>query len=102
MRLKPKHRKQLILSAAVKLADIRGIQYVTQREIAHTLGMSPSLIYRYFPSMHILRDAVMTEAVRTSKVPVVAQGLGAQNPIAMAAPDDLKEAAARWMLEGDK
>ena len=98
-RFKPAHRKQMILSAALHLAERLGYSHITRAEVAVVAHTAPALVSHYFPLIDTLKDAVMCEAVRMSNVAVVAQGLGMRHPVAMAAPDDLKGEAARWMVK---
>lgn len=97
-RLTPAMRRQTILSAAVKLSTPRGYQQITIREVADLAGVSHPLVAHYFPTMDSLRAEVMVEAVRLGVVAIVAQGLGMQDPAAMAAPSELREKAIRWMV----
>ena len=64
MRLPPKERRQLILDAAVKLAEKRGFSTLTQGTIARAAGVSIGLVPYYFKSMRGMRDAVMKEAIK--------------------------------------
>lgn len=99
-RLAPKHRKQLILLEALHLAGFRGYQHITREEVAGRVGTVPGLINVYFPTIGDLRAAVLTEAIRLCVIPVVAQGLVMQDPVALDAPQDLKDAAASWVAGG--
>jgi len=102
MRLKPDDRKELILAAAIIMSVHPGYNYRTwtRDEIAGVAGVAPGLISHYFTTMDNLRDETMRYAVRLCRVDVVAQGLSVRDEIAMEAPDELKEAAARWLTGG--
>jgi AcrR family transcriptional regulator len=101
-RLKPDDRRDLILTAAILLSTYPGQNYRswTREEVADLANVAPGLISHYFQTMDNLRDETMRYAVRLSRVPVVAQGLAVRDRIALDAPDDLKEAAARWLIGG--
>ena len=99
-RLKPAHRRQLILSEALHLACVRGYQRITRDEVAIRAGASGALVNFYFPRIEDLRSEVLTEAIRLAVVPVVAQALAAQDATALAAPQELKDLVASWISGG--
>lgn len=90
----PDERPQLILAAGLKLAEDVGYQRLTREALAKAAMVSPGLINFYFGNMTKAREAVMAEAVRTSNVAVVAQGLAAGDPVAAKAPQALRSLAA--------
>src|ERR1700722_18631508 len=56
-RMAPQDREQFILDNAVRFFAERGLAGET-RELARRLGVTQSLIYRYFPSKDVLIDRV--------------------------------------------
>jgi AcrR family transcriptional regulator len=56
-RMAPQDRERLILENALRFFAERGLQGET-RELARRLGVTQSLIYRYFSSKHVLIDRV--------------------------------------------
>lgn len=84
-----------IMTAALRIASKRGYLNMVRGEIAEEAGSSPGLVNHYFGTMDALRDAVMTEAVKTGQLDVIAQGLAAGHAVARDAPPELREAAVR-------
>lgn len=94
-RLDPEARKTDILDVALKLARKIGYKSVTATELAKACDCGHPLIFYHFKSMMILKDAIMEEAVRLEDPIVLMQGLSDKNPIAVAAPDHLKQKAIK-------
>lgn len=92
-RKNPVIRRQEIIAAAVELAEESGYQSITHPKVAGRVGVSPSLIRKYYVDKSKLREAVMVEAVRLGIPEIVLQGLAAKDPIAHEAPATLKAAA---------
>ena len=90
-------RDALILNAAVGLAEAVGYHRVTRRLLAKATGYAPATISKYgggcTPVMAHIAGDIMKRAVAGSIVTLVAQGLVRSDPIALAAPDDLKRRA---------
>ena len=97
-RLKPADRQAEILAAAVELAARIGYRNMTRDAVAAEAGVSPAAITFYFLHMSFLREAVVEEAVRRGIVPIVAEGIVAGAPAALAAPQALKAQAAVSLL----
>lgn len=97
-RLAPDERQATILAAAVELAARTGYRNMTRDAVAEAAGVSPGLITFYFLHMSFLREAVVEEAVRRGIVPIVAEGIVAGAPAALAAPQALKAQAAVSLL----
>lgn len=55
-------RRRHILAAASRVFSKRGVQAATMTEVANEAGISPGLIYRYFPSKEDLLACAMTES----------------------------------------
>lgn len=89
--------QQYILDHALIVAQSKGYQNMTKDDIAHQAWRSQSLVSYHLGSMERIREAVMYEAVRVGCAQVVAQGLAMRDPIAMAAPDVVKQAAKEWL-----
>lgn len=92
--MQPEQRRALILSAALSLAQVRGFQNVRQTDVAALAGTSRALVIHYFGTMDQLKTEVMREAVAREDRGVLLQGLVANHPEALAAPVELKRAAA--------
>ncbi len=89
--------KQLILDHALIAASEEGYLNMTKARVAWAAWCSPALVAYHFGSVSAFRTEVMREAVRVNCAPVVAQGLAMRDPIAMAAPDDVKQAAKEFL-----
>jgi AcrR family transcriptional regulator len=93
-RLTPADRKAAILTAAVSLATDTGYDNITLTAVARVAGVSYALIVYYFNSADCLLAAVMEEAVRLRVLSVVAEGLAHRHPVALEAPQALRQEAA--------
>lgn len=92
-------RKQQILAAAVIEAQHHGYQNVTREAIARRATCAPGLVSHYFGTMVDLKRAIMSEAIRTRELRIVAQGIADRHPKAKRAPDDLKLEAIKHLME---
>ena len=96
-RMTPDARKAQIMDAALDVAARTNYRFMTREEVAETAGCSPGLITAYHGRIDSLRDDVMREAVKRGRLPIIAQGLAARDPIAQAAPVDLQREALRGL-----
>jgi AcrR family transcriptional regulator len=94
-KLEARARAAQILAAAVEAAKVHGYTRLTREQVAARIGIAPSLVPHYMGTMAQLRRRIMREAVRVECLPVIAQGLAARDPHAMAAPAELRQRAAR-------
>lgn len=97
-RVNPELRREQILSVAVDLSKTDGYHKITREQIAAKCGISPSLIRRYFGTMPKLRRDIMRAAVRGEVVEIIAQGLAVSDDHAKKAPNNLKQAAAAYLI----
>jgi len=86
-----------ITGAALALAKEVGYSHISRERIAKMVGCTPTLVSYYFKNTRRFKDAIMKAAVREKDVQVVAQGLALQDKIALAAPVELKQAAADYL-----
>jgi AcrR family transcriptional regulator len=91
-------RKQSILSAAVIEARQHGYANVTREAIAQRATCATGLVSHYFGTMVDLKRAIMSEAIRTRELHIVAQGIANGHPKAKRAPDDLKLEALKHLM----
>lgn len=98
-RINPEVRKKQLLEVALKLAEEIGYQNLTQYTIATAAKVSPKLAIHYFSTMTQLKRAVIRAAIEREIIPIIAQGIGAQDIHAHKAPDALKEKAAQYLLK---
>jgi len=96
-KLTPSERKPKLLAVALDLAVGAGFQKVTREMIASRAGVSGGLISRYWTAPE-LATAILDEAIRLGVLPVVAQGLAARHPSALAASESIRRAAAESLI----
>jgi AcrR family transcriptional regulator len=97
-KLEARARAAQILAAAVEAARDHGYTRLTREQVAARIGVAPSLVPHYFGTMAAFRRKIMREAVRVECLAVIAQGLAAQDPHALAAPSDLRKRAVASLL----
>jgi TetR/AcrR family transcriptional regulator, transcriptional repressor of bet genes len=93
----PDERRELILRAALQVAEADNFSNVTRETVANKAEVSLSLVTHYFGSMDLLRDEIMQAAIDEPVLIVVAQGLACRHSIALGAPEALKQKAARFL-----
>lgn len=94
MKQKKREAMQRILDAALALAVLPGgLARLTRIAVASEAGCSEALVSVHFGTMTSFRRDVVREAVRTERLPVIAQALAAGDPAALKAPEDLKQRA---------
>lgn len=87
-------RREFFIRAAMKVAEQKGgFHRLTREMIAKEAGVSPPLVSRYLGGMDTIRSTIMTEAVAQSRTAIVAQGLTAGHPVALAASETIKQKA---------
>jgi len=87
-------RKAALLSCALVLAETKGYKNLTGPKVASAAGLqSHGQINYYFGNIGNLRDIVLKEAVLRGNIEILLQGLVTKDPIALAAPEHLKNAA---------
>lgn len=94
IKLEARQRIEQILGAALALCS-EGKHYtrITRDEIARKASIPPTLVTYHMGTMPDLRRAIMREAVRSSCLPVIVQGLVAKDRHALKAPEDLRARA---------
>jgi len=95
MKMSSEDRKLQILQHAMKLSEIHGFTGFSSLDIAKAVGCGHPLIFHHFGTMGNLRSDLMRMAVQTKNMLVLAQGIVARNPIAVAAPESLKKQALK-------
>lgn len=91
-------RKQRILDAAMTEAKQHGYTNVTREAIAQRAECAPGLVSHYFGTMPQMKRAIMSEAIRTRELSIIAQGIVDGHPKAKRAPEELRRAAVMGML----
>ena len=90
--------KDSFVESGLRYAEQDNYRRVPIRKICADHGKSHTLIFHYFGTATGFQDAVMNLAVSCKSITVVAQGLADRNPIAMAAPEELRRAAIDALL----
>jgi AcrR family transcriptional regulator len=87
-----------ILEAAMPLAERHGYQHVSRAMIAAATGVSETLVSYYWTPADAFHSAILERAASTGNLRVLAQGLIARHPAALAAPRAIRVAAAKAIL----
>ena len=74
-----KIRKSKILKAAIELAESEGYSFVTREMIATRAGVGTGSVNLYFGTMHKLRKKIVSHAVRTGNLTIIAQAIVAKD-----------------------
>ena len=96
-RLPGRERRERLLDAAMPLAELHTYTGVSRDMVAEAAGVSPSLLSRYYTALEF-QTAIMERAVATQNLLVLAQGMVRLHPVAIAAPLELRQAAAAAIL----
>lgn len=86
-------RDRKILAAAVALAGEKGFRGYSRNDVASRADVSAGQVNWAYGTMDALHNAVMQKAVDDGLVDIVGQGLAARHPVALAAPQALKDSA---------
>lgn len=78
-REKPEARNAMIIEAALRVAARDGAQGLIRDNIAEEAGISSSLLHRYYGSMDILRETVITAAFKTENTDVLYKSLSIED-----------------------
>jgi hypothetical protein len=97
-RLDPADREKSILLTAVEYSRVHNYTTMTQYNIAMLAHCSPSLVLVYFPTIEELKTKVMQFAVENEVLEIIAQGLINKHPLALSAPQDIKDTSIRFAL----
>ena len=90
-----KIRYEDILAAALSLSEESHYLLVTREDIAERACVTVGLVSYYLGNMSRARGVILAEAVRRGRARIVAQGLLSRDPVALDAPQELRDAARR-------
>ena len=93
-------QRDTLIDAGLRLAATHGYDRVSRAMLAREAGVSETLLSYYWPAAQ-WRDELMRAAVRDEVLTVIAQGLVERDPIALAAPLDLRVRAAEGIVGND-
>lgn len=99
VRMDPVDRKRQIAITAHNVAKQDGLASLSWRAVADACGVSHGTIRHHFGTPEALREEVVRLAVAWKTLSIIAQGLIARSPAAMAAPERLKQAALNQATE---
>lgn len=88
-RFKPEVRKELVLTAALDLAEKTHYLKLTRDGIAKAAGVTGSAIQYHFKTMSQLRGDIMRAAIKQERLIIIAQGLTSDDDRAIKVPDEL-------------
>lgn len=60
----PRLGRDIVVRAAVGIADAEGFDRITMRRVSQALGVTPMALYRYLPDKAALVDVVIDESLR--------------------------------------
>lgn len=86
-------RRTALLAAALAEAAEHGYRNITRDAVARRAGLAAGSVNHEFETVEGLRNAVMTEAIETGALDIIRQGIANADPLAVAAPAELKTAA---------
>jgi len=89
-----------MLDAAILIAEKVGYQVVTREMIAEKTGASPANVSRMFGTMDSMRRSIISAAIVRKNLRVIAQGLATKHSKALRAPEELRRAAAEFVVGG--
>lgn len=92
-RKKPEVRKAEILESALTVANRDGWINMTRDSVAEHAGVAIGLVNHYYGTMSQLKRAVMRAAITRGEYKILAQGVLAQDPVAIKAPGKMKKEA---------
>lgn len=89
--------RSAILIAGLQIAQVKGYQQVTLRDVAEQCGRTPGWVCNRVQANE-LEDEIMRVACETRVLRVIAQGLATQHPAALALPEDVRRAAGEALV----
>jgi len=90
-------QRDIILNAAVEEAKKVGYTNIRRDDVSARAKVSKGLVTYYFKSLENLRIEVMQYAIDKGVDIVVAQGLVIGDPLAIGAPQGIKDKAAMYL-----
>jgi len=100
MKRERSEQRERILKAAIIVAEKKGYQHFTRNAVAEEAEVSGSLVQFHFHTIQILKDAVLTEAILTENLRIIAQAALVKNGITGISPE-LKEKAINHIITED-
>jgi IS5 family transposase len=89
--------RSAILIAGLQVAQTKGYQQVTLRNVADRCGRTPGWVCNRIQADE-LQDEIMREACRGRVLRVIAQGLATGHAAALALPEDVRRAAVEAVV----
>lgn len=95
---RPDERKQEVMDAALALARESHYSLVTREAVAERAGCATGTVSRLYGTMPQFRRAIMSAAVARLDLRVIAQGIAAREPKALAVKPTVKKQALESIL----
>lgn len=92
-RLTPDIRREQVVEAALQIAQAKPYWQISRNELADAIDVAGSVVQYHFGTVKKMRRAIMRAAVHREDLKVIAQGIAAQDPHALKAPDELRARA---------
>ena len=86
------HSRALMLDAGLLIAMYKGFDRVSRKDVAHVVGLSESLLSQFWTA-EAFHAALMERAIEERNLRVILQGIAAEHPTALTAPEELRRAA---------
>ena len=97
MNVKGFKTRMKIADAAIKLCEHTHYHEFTLRMLEEASGCAFAVVRYHFPTMKTLQDCMMSRAIQTESLTVLAMGLADKNDIARNAPKKLKMKALKHL-----
>lgn len=87
--------KEKILECALRIAEKKGLQYVTREAIAEDLDISTGSVTYHFGNMRKLYAQIVSIAIEKQLLPIIGRAVCDKHPLAVKCPEPLKQRALR-------
>lgn len=94
-------RREHILNAAVMAAEAIGYNNVSYGDTADRAGVVRSLVYFHFHTVAELQDAILSKAIASKNLKIIAQAAVNPQQVGGVIPEDLRRRALGLAIEGD-
>lgn len=97
-KLKPEIRKELIIEAAISVAEEVGYLNIQRVDVANKAGCASGTVNRYYGTMNQLKIDVLRHAIKNENYTVIMQGITNNAPQMKKVSDDLKQRACSALI----
>lgn len=92
-KITPQQRRKQLLAIALHQAEQVGFQNVTRLSIATEGGVAVGTVSKVFGTMPNMKRDIMRAAIHVENLTVLLQGIVANDPHALKAPEELQQKA---------